>query len=89
MKLEERLGKKSKEHISIAHRHRQQCRDGQREVGWGSLQLSNGGMGNGEICNNVNNKNKKLKHKNKNNEQKKSRMKYRETKVEVGGGEGV
>lgn len=45
----------AKEHIHIAHGHRQQCGEGQRD---GRRDLGTEGMrvGNGDICNNVNNK---------------------------------
>ena len=48
---------KEAEWISMTHRHRQQCGDGQREGRWG---LAEGGpiRGNGDICNSANNKNK-------------------------------
>ena len=41
----------------MTHRHRQQCGDGQREVGEGMGGVGQRG-GTGDICNSVDNKNK-------------------------------
>ena len=46
----------AKKRICVAHRHKQQCGDGQRE-GWGRgwVEVGKGGE-NGDVCNSVNNK---------------------------------
>ena len=52
-----------KEHICINHGHRQQCGDSQREWGggWWLGGGTQGWVGNGDICNSINNKNKEKK----------------------------
>ena len=47
------------DHECMTHRHRQQGGDGQRQGVWGEVgKVGVGGLGNGDICNSVNNKNK-------------------------------
>ena len=49
----------TKEHVCMTHRHRQWCGVGQREGGGAKAGAGKQArVGNGDICNSVNNKNK-------------------------------